>query len=79
MKNQVIAIVIASQKSWLLVTLYMVPSFQVPTSLSFLDSQFSSLKVTSSSRSFCRTNPTKNKMPEDSLAQLNQEDDIKKN
>uniref|UniRef100_A0A8C6BCK2 Uncharacterized protein n=1 Tax=Monodon monoceros TaxID=40151 RepID=A0A8C6BCK2_MONMO len=50
-----------------------------PTSLSFLDSQFSSLKVTSSSRSFCRANPTKNKMPEDSLAQLNQEDDIKKN
>ena len=41
-----------------------------PAFLKLSDSQFSCLKVMSSSWSFCLTNPTKNKMPGDYLAQL---------
>ena len=69
-RTKLIAIVITSQQPWPLVTLYMIPCSQVPPSLSFLILSLVVSKVMSSSWSFCLTNPTKNKMPGDYLAQL---------
>ena len=68
-RTKVIATVITSQKSWPLVTLCMIPCSPVPPSLSFLILSLV-FSVMSSSWSFWLTNPTKNKMPGDYLAQL---------
>ena len=69
-RTKVIATVITSQKSWPLVTSCTIPCSPVAPSLSFLILSLV-FSVMSSSWSFCLTNPTKNKMPGDYLAQLN--------